>query len=365
MTGSSGANDSFGSAGFDVSRLSRPAYADLGADQRLAPIVPPGATLDDWLGMRPSWVRRWQEFLGEATEPPGQGDAQPINAVDLPWARATLYRQPTAPGVRQFVVILEPLQSSRSPRPAALVPFYHPDEMAGYDFAQGQPIREDVATQFGRHLVEQGYVVACVEAFPFNTVPDPKSSEDFAWWKAAAKKLLAQNPRWTGMGRLVRDTRRALDLLLAQPGVDPSRVVATGHSLGGKMAFYTGCLDERVKAVVASDFGIGWSFTNWDAPWYLGAKVREPGLALAHHQLLALMAPRPFLIVAGKFDKPESWQYLNAARPVYDLYGQGGALACLDHASGHTPPPQAMRTAYRWLASQFGLPPAPCCLDSQ
>ncbi|HRU05457.1 MAG TPA: dienelactone hydrolase family protein [Candidatus Brocadiia bacterium] len=346
-------------------RLCQPEYADLGEDQRLAPILPPGATLEDWLGMRPSWLRRWQEFLGQATEPPGQGDAQPINSTVLPWARATEYRQPTAPGVRQLVVILEPLQPSPALRPAALVPFYHPDDMAGWNFTLGKPDRKRLPTQFGRRLVEQGYVVACVEAFPFNTVPDPKSNEGFAWWKAAAKKLLADNPRWTGMGRLVRDTSRALDLLLAQPGVDPGRVVAIGHSLGGKMAFYTGCLDDRVKAVIASDFGIGWSFTNWDAPWYLGPKIHDPGLRLAHHQLLALLAPRPFLLVAGQFDKRESWQYLNAARPVYDLYGRGGALACLDHATGHTPPPQAMRAAYRWLAEQFGLPPAKCCLDSE
>ncbi len=231
--------------------------------------------------------------------------------------------------------------------------------MMGYDLNRKAPIAELPHMQFGRCLAEQGYVVVCCEAFPFNTVPEPQPNQGFAWWQAAADKLLADHPRWTGIGKLTADVGRAVDLLLAQPRMDANRIAAVGHSLGGKMAFTAGALDDRVKAVIGSDFGMGWDFSNWDAPWYYGSQVRNPCFRWGNHHLLSAMAPRPFLLVGGEFDKPESRQYLAAARPVYALYGQPESLGFLYHAAGHRPPPAAMRAACQWLAEQFDLPAEP------
>jgi len=250
------------------------------------------------------------------------------------------------------------------PAPCAIVPFYHPEQSAGLvrDEESGTlRLNTDCAwateaRQIGRHLARLGFVVACVEAFPFNTVPDPGGSEPFAWWRSAADALLAAHPAWTGLGKLVHDTSRALDLLLGQPGVDYTRVLAMGHSLGGKMAFYTGALDARVSCVIGSDFGLPWRSTNWDAPWYLGARIPSGDEGMAHHELLALLAPRPFFLLAGETDGKESWEYLDAAREVYSLYGASNAAGCLHHDSGHTPPVAALDVAYAWLCERFSLP---------
>ncbi|NUP99726.1 MAG: acetylxylan esterase [Armatimonadetes bacterium] len=252
---------------------------------------------------------------------------------------------------------MEPDASPRHPRPAAVVPFYHPDEMAGLRLESGQPLTERPVVQFGRHLVQQGYVVACPEAFPFNAVPEPEPNTGFAWWAAAAARLAADQPTWTGIGKLAHDTSRAVDLLLAQPDIDPGRVVAMGHSLGGKMAFYAGALDHRIAAVIGSDFGIGWDYTNWDAPWYLGERLRQPGFALAHHQLLALLAPRAFFLIVGDTDRAASWQYLQAAQQVYALYDRAEAVGLFAHGTGHAPTEESLRLAYGWLAEQFGIAP--------
>jgi len=154
----------------------------------------------------------------------------------------------------------------------------------------------------------------------------------------------------------VSDTRRGVDLLLAQPGIDPDRILTVGHSLGGKMAFLTAAADDRIKATVASDFGIGWDFTNWDAPWYFGDMIHRPDFGHALHEVLALQAPHPFLLVGGKYDKPESWQYLEAARPIYDAYGRADAVGFINHATGHRPPMWATVDGYRWVNEQFALP---------
>ena len=345
-------------------RLSRPAYDDLGEDQHLAPIFPPGMrpTLDDWRAMRAELMARWQALLGEPACERPDGAAEAVDGFETGYCHATVYRQPTGPTSRQLIFLLEPTATPHSPRPVAVVPFYHPDPMAGYDLATRERRADRPLVQFGRHLAEQGYVVACVEAFPFNTVPEPEPNEGFAWWQAAAEKVLADNPGWTGMGKLVWDTRLATDLVLAQPDTDPARTVIIGHSLGGKMAFYNACLDGRIKAVIACDFGIGYGFTNWEAPWYLGHKAADTSHGLFHHHLLALLAPRSLLVIAGHYDRPASWQYVNAAREVYRLYGREEVLGIFDHATGHQPTEDSIRSAYTWLAEQLELPPVPCDL---
>lgn len=82
--------------------------------------------------------------------------------------------------------------------------------------------------------------MACVEAYPFNygtqaSTDNPLKDVGFSQWEQATQLLLQENPGWTGMGKLTHDVRLATDLLLAQPGLDESRVLCIGHSLGGKM----------------------------------------------------------------------------------------------------------------------------------
>jgi hypothetical protein len=339
-------------------KLSEPSYDDLGPDQGLAPVFPPGAPLSPatWKAQRAKLRSQWNAFLGNPSYPPFDHTVRVVESFKLPYAHATSFRQRTSPETEQLLLLLEPIDPPRLPRPGAVVPYYHPDLMAGVSLENKELLSETPQKHLGRHLVEQGYVVVCMEAFPYNTVPDPVSDATHAWWRVAAKQVLHDSPNWTGMGKLVWDTRLATDLLFNQQDIDAERTVIIGHSLGGKMAFYNGCLDERLKAIIASDFGIGWDFTNWEDPWYLGDKVKEPSVPLAHHQLLALHAPRPFFLIAGHYDGPASWQYLNAVRPIYELHGQGDALGCYDHGTGHQPTEESLRLAYHWLAEQFGLP---------
>jgi predicted esterase len=343
--------------------LSQPGTSDFGAPEDLGPLFPPGVEFrrETWWRLRADALRRWQGILGKPEPEEIPAGSERTRCAELPYCLAEEYLLPTSPGSRQRVILLRPREGSGARLPAAIVPFYNPEAMVGYDL--DTHLLQDAPTiHFGRHLVQQGYLVLCAQAFPYNTVPDPGTGVTFDRWRAAARKLLAQHPRWTGMGRLIRDTRIATDFLLAQPGVDLERVVIMGHSLGGKMAFYNGCLDRRIRAIVASDFGIGFRSTNWHDPWYLGPQVQRPSLPGRHHELLAAACPAAFLLIAGQYDGPASWQYLNAARPVYELYGRGQALGMLDHASGHRPPEQAMQTAYAWLAEQFGLPQRPVCI---
>lgn len=378
-----------------VSRqLSQPSVDDLGEPQELEPIFPAGVepTPETWERIRPEIMARWEAVIGrpdfadadvtityrfpvssatsddDTAQPPRAGrfadvQAQVVERFEAPDFSGTVLLQPTGPDQRQQVLLMEPREAADTPRPGAVVPFYHPDLMAGFDLQKMRPVGERPEVQFGRHLVQQDYVVACTEAFPYNTVPEPDSEEGFAWWRAAADRIVAENPGWTGIGKLAWDTSRAVDLLLDQPDIDERRILAMGHSLGGKMAFYAAAFDERITAVIASDFGIAWGFTNWEDPWYFGEQVTAADFTLNGHHALALIAPRSFLLIGGHYDRPESWQYINEAKRVYAVYDRGDAAGCFLHMTGHQPTEESIVTAYRWLAEQFELPERPWRLE--
>jgi pimeloyl-ACP methyl ester carboxylesterase len=159
------------------------------------------------------------------------------------------------------------------------------------------------------------------------------------------------------MAKMLNDAQCAVDVLASLPEVDPERIGALGHSLGAKETLYLAAFDERVRAAVASEGGIGLTFTNWHDPWYLGPGIHEPDFNLNHHQLLALVAPRAFLLLAGESGPPNTstadgdrtWPYVEAALPVYRLYGEPSRLGLYNHHQGHSIPPDALERMIAWL----------------
>jgi pimeloyl-ACP methyl ester carboxylesterase len=197
------------------------------------------------------------------------------------------------------------------------------------------------------HLVKRGYV--CV-------VP-----RNYLWtfpgkdYKHAAEAILSRKPWKTGMAKMTWDAIRATDLLLELPDlhVDPERIGSIGHSLGGKEALYHAAFDERVKATVSCEGGVSVRFSNWDAPWYLGAQVRSPEFGSHDHQeLVALIAPRALLVIGGESaDGAKSWPYIEANLGVWKLFDATDRLGLLRHTYGHDfPPPGEDRDrVYHWL----------------
>ena len=145
---------------------------------------------------------------------------------------------------------------------------------------------------------------------------------------------------------MVHDAQVGLDLLSSLPEVDADRIGAVGHSLGGKQVLYLAALDERIRVAVSSEGGIGRAFSNWSAPWYLGseASTRE------HHELLALIAPRAFLLIGGdSADGDHCWRFIEEALTVYRLYDPCPKIGLYNHRQGHTVPPEAAERIYEWF----------------
>ena len=193
----------------------------------------------------------------------------------------------------------------------------------------------------GLQLVERGYVVWCPRNYIYAEGQNVSGN---------VARVQSRHPGWTGMARMLWDAVRAADFLESLPSVDRNRIGCLGHSLGGKEVLYAMAFDERYRAGVSSEGGIGLKFSNWEAPWYLGPQIRQPDFALENHQVLALIAPRAFLLLAGEAaDGNRSWAFIAAAKPVYELLGATGNLGWNNHHFGHRYPPEARRLAEEFL----------------
>ena len=290
--------------------------------------------------------RNWLDALGLPAVRETAEEAVLTAAYDFPDYTLEEYRQPLADGTFQRVMMAIP-KNVAFPAPAVATPFYHPEGMLGFDPKTGEELPFFGGIEMMVHLAKRGYIALCGEAYHLTYLQSGKGRDDFTRWKDAAAALKREHPALTGMGKLTSDTMCLLDLLASDPRVDADRMGIAGHSLGGKMAFYAGCLDPRVKAILASDFGFGWEQSNWDDPWYWDGKT--PSLAekgMDHTALLSACAPKPFCLLAGEYDDASSGERMKKAAG-YEAHPEH--LLLVHHGKGHRPPPDALEAGYDFL----------------
>lgn len=276
---------------------------------------------------------------------------EPVKVYDYPEFSCEAYTQVNGPGTVQRVMMLVP-KNVQGKRPAVAVPFYFPEAMLGEEPETHEALPFYAGIEMMLHLVKRGYITISAEAYHLTYVPELKLERgDFKRWPESAAKLKAEHPHWTGIGKLVADTRLLIDMLCADSRVDDARIGIAGHSLGGKMAFYTGCLDNRIKAILASDFGMCWKQTNWDAEWYWGQAWIDAFLkqGIDHSSLLINSGCKPLALIAGEADNENSLTLLRKAGYATD----DSRLCFINHATGHRPPQWALEKAYDFLDSKL------------
>ena len=292
---------------------------------------------------------KWLGALGAPSYTKKYGEAVKTSAFSTDEFDAEWYLQENGEFKHQRVLMLFP-KNLEGRAPAVAIPFYFPEALLAFDHATLEELEYYRGLEMMLHLVRRGYVVASADAYHLNYIDSDRDRGDFKRWQDAANALRADHPNYSGVGKLVDDTSLMIDLLARDGRVDSDRIGIAGHSLGGKMAFYTGCLDERVKVILASDFGIGWHQTNWNDDWYWGkdaARLEAEGFD--HSELLSI-AQKPFCLIAGLYDTDESYEIMLRA----EGYGKDDErFEFINHATGHRPPMWALDKGYdfidKWL----------------
>jgi dienelactone hydrolase len=306
-------------------------------------------TRQGWEQARQGLRDVWLKHLGPNPEKPAQLDVRVEKTERLDgYTRERLsFASEGDDRIRAYLLVPGGLRPTER-RPAVVVFHQTTWETLNEPVGLGQNPELALALQ----LTRRGYVTLSPECYIL------KNSHGFDGIKARVRQLAERRPGWTGMGKMTFDAGRCVDFLESVPAVDKVRIGCIGFSLGAKEVLYAMAFEPRYKAGVFNEGGIGLRMSNWTDPWYLTAAIKEHIPAVEHHQVLALAAPRPLLVMGGgSADGPASWPFVKAALPVYELYGAGDRIGLFDHRGKHSFPRDGRRLAYRWLDHWLGYTP--------
>jgi len=247
-------------------------------------------------------------------------------------------------GDRLPAYLLIPLQ--RNGRLPAVLCLHPTERKLGKGVVVGLGPKAD--RHYAVHLAERGYITLA---------PDYLNSGDYAFdpyqhgYASATMKGI-----WNHM--------RAVDLLQSLPEVDPERIGAIGHSLGGHNSMFVAAFDPRIKCVV-SNCGFcsfpsyykgnlaGWSHDGYMPRIRTVCDLKPARMPFDFPEVVAALAPRPFLASAPvkdhNFDVDGVKECMSAAKPVYELLGVADRLAANYPSCGHDFPDDARKVAYAWL----------------
>ncbi len=296
------------------------------------------STLSDWEAKRERIRRKWLDLLRPLKVPRrGAPELHVVAENRRKGVVRQLVRYEVEPGVTCEAYLLRPERLSEA-APGVVV--FH--STVNYTIRQPAGLKGPREKAFGLNLARQGFVTFCPRNFLW--------VRDGRFNVRQVDALAARHRGVRGMSKMLYDAMVAVDVLAGLPEVDSKRIGAVGHSLGAKEVLYLAAFDKRITAAASHEGGIGIRHSNWDEPWYLGPEIRRKDFGREHHELLAMVAPRAFLLLGGgQSDGDHSWPFIEAVLPVYRLYGRTPRVGLLNHRKGHRVPREAETAISQWL----------------
>jgi dienelactone hydrolase len=281
-------------------------------DERIRTLAEQAPLKFEFRGQGASKCRQWQgEFAAKLRallgphQPPKEWQTTVERVVELKDHRREELVL-TAGGFPPLpVYLLVPLGKSDKPRPGILA--LHGHGKYGYDPVAGCDDRPGVANaiaschyDYGRQLVQRGYVVAvpCLTPFGRRLGDVDYGKQDacgitFIRMQVLGKVLMAEN---------LRDCLWAVELLARHKEVDAKRLGCVGLSYGGRMSMLTAALEPRIRVAVVSG-ALNMMQERIGGRYSCGAQV-IPGLLEYGDvpEIGSLIAPRPCVWEVGARD---------------------------------------------------------------
>ena len=143
-------------------------------------------------------------------------------------------------------------------------------------------------------------------------------------------------PHWSKLGKMVTDTRAAVEALESLDFIDNDKIFVTGYSLGGTVGLFTAAVEPKIAGVgVVSGFtplrSTSHHLEGVKAYSHLFGLLPRLGFFVGHEtripvdfgEILASVAPRPLLVIAPELDRhadqEEVLKAVDQARSIYSL----------------------------------------------
>ena len=319
---------------------------------------------EDWGIRRAHILAGMQQVMGPLPE---RTNLPPLDARILDRAkiddvvRLTMTLE-TEPGDRLWAYLFLPEEKMPEPRRPGILALHPTARELGKKIVAGQGPRPNRA--YALELARRGYVVIA---------PDYLNSGDYQVDFRVAGYLSA-----TMKG--IFNHMRCIDLLQSRDDVDPERLGAIGHSLGGHNAMFVGVFDPRIKAIVSS---CGWTpfhdyyggnLAGWSHDGYMPLLKTKYALdpdrvPFDFYEVVAALAPRAFFsnspLGDDNFDHRGVRKAIAQAKTVYALFDAAEELQVRYPDAGHDFPPKVRREAYQFLDRVLKHTPRDCVLEGE
>ena len=276
-------------------------------------------------------------------------EAETLERVDLGDVVREKVRYRVEPGEWAAAYLFLPVGPAAR-RPAVLCQHQHAGQ---FDLGKSEPagLAGNPQQFYALELARRGYVTLAADALCFeerrDAVLEGSNFERFT----SARLIVEGSALQT---KMLSDAMRGIDYLLSRAEVDPARLGCIGHSLGGQQTLFTTAMDERISAAVSSCGFASYASLFRDRINHNYAAY-VPGL-LRHGEVgdvLALAAPRPFLVTAGNADRIFPYDGIVAsverARERYRALGVDDRLGFVPVDAGHAFSDDMRQRAYAWF----------------
>jgi dienelactone hydrolase len=231
--------------------------------------------------------------------------------------------------------------------------FCHHQHAGEYDLGKSEVLGWSGNEQqaYAAELCARGYVCLAADTIGFEERGHARLS-GAEYERFVAHELLLKG--FTLQGKMIWDVMRGIDYLASRPEVDSKRIGMIGHSLGAVETWFSMALEPRIRVGAAScgttTYGAvlaGERQHNYG--FYVPGILKWGDIA----EVVSMIAPRPFLILAGEQDRgfPVSGAREVAARAgmLYRRLGAAEALELFVSPGPHEFSHEMRQRAYHWF----------------
>lgn len=205
--------------------------------------------------------------------------------------------------------------------------------------------------EYGRELAERGYVVLA---------PDYPGFGEYV----VCRKELYENGYHSCTMKGIWNHMRGVDLLQSLDYVDPMRIGAIGHSLGGHNTLFLAAFDDRIQVAVTScgftnfAYYYGGDLTGWSHDGYMpriaSAYGKDPAqMPFDFSEVIAVIAPRAVFVNAplqdANFDVTGVYAAVRMARPAFTITGARQSIVAMYPEAEHDFPDAERLAAYDFI----------------